>query len=280
MFSYRHIYHAGNFADVFKHILLIGLFESLQRKETGLCFHDTHAGIGLYDLHSEQAQKNREFEEGAERLLDVPGLPSWAQVYVDIIRAVNSGEALDYYPGSPMVARRLLRPQDAMVLTELNKADHALLKQGFTGDKQVAVHLQDAWQGLKALLPPRLKRGLVLIDPPYELKTEIADMVNGLRTANARWSSGIYAIWYPIFEDEFAEKLHKKIIATGIRKILDCHLIVRQPKEGGRMIGTGMLIINPPWQFDEHVKEILPWLQGRLAQDGNASHRVEWLVGE
>lgn len=280
MFSYRHIYHAGNFADVFKHVVLVSLLQSLQRKESGFCFHDTHAGIGLYNLRSNEALKNREFEQGVQKVLNATDPPALVHEYLQIIKAVNDDNALDYYPGSPMVARKLLRMQDQMLLTELNTTDYALLKNGFLKDTQVAVHLQDAWQGLRAFLPPKLKRGLVLIDPPYEIKSEIKDLTSSLQVAYKKWPTGMYAIWYPIFEDNFHKRLAHQLKETGIRKILDCQLIVRDASDGPRMIGSGMLIINPPWQLNEQLQKVLPWLWQQLNQRNKGSYQLEWLVPE
>jgi len=280
MFSYRHIYHAGNFADVYKHVILVGLLKSLQKKDSALYFQDTHAGIGLYDLHSPQAAKNKEYKRGIQNVLDADNPPKMVQDYFDVINAANEGSKLDFYPGSPMVARRLLRPQDRMLLTELNEKDHDQLKRGFFRDSQVAVHLQDAWQGMKAFLPPKQKRGLVLIDPPYELKTEVKDLVEALQTAYRKWPNGIYAIWYPVFEDNFDRRIARKLEDTGIRKILNTQMLVRDAGDGRRMIGTGMLIVNPPWQLDEELKSVLKFLWQCLNEDEKGSYKVNWLVPE
>ena len=280
MFSYRHIYHAGNYADVFKHVVLLALIQALQRKDTGFCVQDTHAGIGLYDLHSQQARKNREFDMGVELIRQSTDQPDLIKDYLGIVQACNEGKALDYYPGSPMIARKLVRPQDQMVLTELNETDYALLKRGFRGDAQVAVHHQDAWTGLKAFLPPRLKRGLVLIDPPYELKSEVPDMVKALTAAHKKWPTGMYAIWYPIFEDNFDKRIARQLKESGIRKILDCHMTIRDASDGRRMIGTGMFIINPPWQLEEQLQPVLEYLWNTLSQAQIGSVGIDWIVPE
>lgn len=280
MFSYRHIYHAGNYADVVKHTILTGLIESLKRKDAGFCVYDTHAGIGLYDLDSELARKNKEYEQGFRRLPTGGLMPDWVRTYLDTIQEVNAEHKVECYPGSPTFARRQMRPQDRLILTEFNRVDNAVLKQCFFKDTQTAVHMQDAWQGMKAFIPPKLKRGLVLIDPPYELRNEVRDMVDALELAHKKWTGGMFAIWYPIFDDEFADKLRRKVVATGIRKVLDCQVVVRAPSENQRMIGTGMMIINPPWQFDEQLRPVAQYLWEKLSQDGVGNQSVSWLVPE
>ena len=280
MFSYRHIFHAGNYADVFKHVVVVSLIKALQRKDSGFCIHDTHAGIGLYNLQSQQAQKNREFNRGVQLLIQAASPPELIQKYLQIVRVVNGGETLAYYPGSPTLARKLMRPQDGMILTELNKLDYETLKQGFARDKQVAVHCQDAWQGLKAFVPPKQKRGLVLIDPPYELKSEVNDMISAFRLAYKKWSTGIYAIWYPIFEDNFDRRIARQLKESSIPKILDVNMRIRDAGDGRRMIGTGMFIINPPWQLDELLKSSIDFLWNALNEDGKGDYSVSWLVPE
>lgn len=280
MFGYRHAFHAGNFADVVKHSLLVALLEALQRKDTPLCVLDTHAGLGRYDLASPEACKNREYAEGIGRVYAEGSAPPAAARYLELVRALNAGgSALRWYPGSPRIARALLRPQDRLVLTELNRADHAVLKREFAGDRQVAVHLQDAYQGLKAFLPPAERRGLVLIDPAYELKDEYERAAAGLAGAHRRWPTGVYALWYPLLTASLARGLHEGLRAGGIRKVLRAELWVR-PEARDRLSGSGMLIVNPPWRLEAELAELLPWLQARLCQLPPGEVRVDWLVPE
>lgn len=280
MFGYRHIYHAGNFADVVKHVVLLSLLRALQRKDTPLYFHDTHAGIGRYDLRSPQAQKKREFEAGIMRLLDAPSPPAEVQDYLDAIRSLNPKGGLRWYPGSPRLAGYALRPQDRMVLTELNPADHDALKNEFTGTRKVEVRLEDAYRGLKAQLPPRERRGLVLIDPPYEGQDEYAHVCAGLQAAHRRWPEGTYAVWYPIMTRSLANRLHQGIVATGIRKILCAELTLRTSADRARMSGSGLLLVNPPWQLPERLPELLEWLWRQLSPEGTGGVSVSWLVEE
>lgn len=281
MLSYRHIYHAGNFADVFKHLVLVQLLQALTRKETPCFVLDTHAGIGRYDLRAGEALKNREFADGVLRLLACENMPAAVHHYLSLVRAENTdvGE-FAYYPGSPRIIRRLLRPQDRLVLSELHKADHAQLKELFAGDPQVAVHLQDAYQGLKAFLPPKERRGLVLIDPPYERKDEYERVVGSVQEAHRRWPTGVYAIWYPVMSRSLVTRFHSAMAATGIRKILCAELCVEDADERTRFAGSGLLIVNPPWPLQDRLAESLPWLWDCLTHAGRGGTRVDWLVPE
>ncbi len=279
MFGYRHSFHAGNFADVCKHVTLTVLLNALQRKETPLFFLDTHAAIGRYDLASEQALKTGEYHDGIGRLWGLREGPAEVLDYLGVVGAFNAGE-LRWYPGSPRIARHLLRGQDRMALTELNRTDHETLRQEFAGDPQVAVHLHDAYLGLKAFLPPKERRGLVLIDPAFEQEEEYHRLVEGLTTALGRWPTGMYAIWYPILTRGLAERFHTMVVATGVRKVLRVELTVRPPVERHRLNGSGLLIINPPWQLDQRLTEVFDWLRERLEEPGQGGSRVDWLVPE
>lgn len=280
MLSYRHIYHAGNFADVFKHVVLVQLLRALRRKETPFCVLDTHAGIGRYDLNTDEAQKNREFANGVLRVLDCPERPDAVEDYVALVQAENpDAQTFTHYPGSPRFIRALLRPQDRLVLSELHKADHTQLKHLFAGDAQVAVHLQDAYQGLKAFLPPKEKRGLVLIDPPYERKDEYERVAEGLAQAYKRWPTGVYTIWYPVLSRSLVMRFHALITATGIRRILCAELCIEDDTDRARFSGSGMLIVNPPWGLKEEIAAVLPWMWECLSQAGGGV-RVHWLAPE
>ena len=281
MLSYRHIYHAGNFADVFKHVVLLQILRALRCKETPFFVLDTHAGIGRYELARAEAQKNREFDTGVMRLLDCENPPEAVADYLAQIRALNSvGHELTTYPGSPYLIRALLRSQDRLVLSELHPADVIELKRVFAGDKQVAVHQQDAYQGLKAYLPPAERRGLVLIDPPYERKDEYERVADSLEMAYQRWPTGTYAIWYPSLSRSLVTRFHQAIAATGIRKILCAELCIDADTDRTAFVGSGLLIVNPPWQLQEELSAQLPWLWRCLAPAGQGRQTVEWLVPE
>ena len=281
MLSYRHIYHAGNFADVFKHVVLVQLFRALARKDAACLVLDTHAGVGRYDLAADEAQKNREFAEGVLRLPGCADAPKAVRDYLSLVRAENDGrDVLAYYPGSPRLLRALMRPQDRLVLSELHKSDHAQLKRLFAGDRQVAVHLQDGYQGLKAFLPPKEKRGLVLIDPPYERKDEYERVAASLQLAWRRWPTGVYALWYPVMSRSLVARFHAAVAATGIRRILRTELCIEEADERTRFAGSGLLIVNPPWALHEEIDAVLPWLWRCLAPEGRGGTRLDWLVPE
>ena len=281
MLSYRHIYHAGNFADVVKHVVLVRLLFALRRKETPFCVLDTHAGTGRYDLLSDEAQKNREFADGMLRVLDCPDRPEAVTDYLTLVSAENGGsDDLTYYPGSPCLIRALLRPGDRLILSELHRADHAQLKQLFAGDTQVAVHRQDAYQSLKAFLPPKEKRGLVLIDPPYERKDEYDRVAAALQTAYARWPTGVFAVWYPVMSRSLVRRFHDAVAATDLRKILRVELCREDEAARREFIGTGLLIVNPPWPLQQELEPVLSWLWNCLSHNAGGMAVVDWLVPE
>jgi len=277
--NYRHIFHAGNFADVFKHVVLSLLLKSLHRKDAPFCYLDTHAGAGRYDLDSAAARKTGEFKDGILRLWQAEPLPDFTD-YLAAVRAVNASDALRYYPGSPAVAGFFLRPRDRMVLLELQPEECAQLKARFAGDRRVTVLEQDGYAGLKALLPPKERRGLVLIDPPYEAEDEYARVVEGLRRAHARWDSGIYALWYPVKNRPPVERFHRALVSTGIRKMLLAEFAPYPEDAGFRLNGCGLVVINPPWQLDEVLRLLLPRLLQVLRQHPSARTGVSWLVPE
>ena len=283
MLSYRHAFHAGNFADVHKHIVLSLLVESLLLKDAPFCYLDSHAATGRYDLHSAEAQKNAEYRQGILRLWRQDSVPDVVRPYLSAVQTLNNPEIVTeprYYPGSPRIVRHFLRPQDRMILTELHPADFQRLQQEFAADRQVAVHRLDGYQGLKAFLPPQERRGLVLIDPAFERRDEIAHMISALQNACKRWAQGVYALWFPITNRSTLNEFYQKLQKTGIRKILSCELCIRPPLTARHLNGSLMVIINPPWQTDIKLRAIQPWLATILADNGQASHSVEWLVKE
>jgi 23S rRNA (adenine2030-N6)-methyltransferase len=267
--NYRHIYHAGNFADVFKHVILVALMQALVRKENPFCYLDTHAGIGCYDLQANAAQKTKEFETGISRILAANNLPSVVQDYLTCVKSFNN-----FYPGSPCIARYFLRPQDKMILTELHAQDAQALKQEFKNDKQVAVHQQDGYQALKAFLPPKERRGLVLIDPPYEKTSEFEDLVTHLQTVLKRWSTGVYAIWYPLKDQASVKRFKYQLKENNIENILFAEFSIYPEDAPVSLNGCGMAIINPPWQLDEELKILLPWLWKVLSPQSLGTYRI------
>lgn len=283
MLSYRHSFHAGNFADVHKHLALSLLLQALCRKDAPFCYLDTHAGAGFYDLRDDSAQKTGEYRNGIERLWRSESVPPVLRHYLESVTAANAeanpGE-LHYYPGSPWLARHWLRPQDRMVLCELHGSEYPRLKQLFHGDRQVAVHHQDGYQGLKAFLPPKERRGLVLIDPAYELKDEFERVAESLVQAHQRWESGIYALWYPLIAHKPVAGFYARLRASGVRKILLTEFQVQDETSTNAMTGSGLLIVNPPWRLDEQLRESLHWAWRQLARQGQGGVTVDWLVPE
>lgn len=275
--NYHHIYHAGNFADVFKHTLLILLLQALQRKPKPFCYIETHAGRGCYDLASIEARKTLEFRDGISKLWEIKNNPEIITIYKNIIRQFNQNSNLRIYPGSPCIAKALLRENDRMWVSELQIDEAWQLQQLFIRDRQVKVFQQEGYQALKAWLPPVERRGLVLIDPPFEEVDEFDAISVGLRTAYRRWQTGIYAIWYPIKSRSAVTQFQHALQQSGIQKILIAELCIYPEDIPLRFNGAGLVIINPPWQFAEQIQILLPWLWNQLSVAQQGSYRVSWL---
>lgn len=263
--NYRHIYHAGNFADVVKHVILTALLSSLARKDAPYCYIDTHAGIGYYDLFAQESQKTKEFINGIEKVIAQDNPPPVVKTFLQAVHAINNRllhaqyASLRYYPGSPMIARHFARPHDRLIASELHPDDYQTLRQTFAGDKQVSIHHMDGFLGLKAFLPPKERRGLVLIDPPYEDTDEFSRLAQHLPMALKKWETGMYAIWFPIKDRPQVERFYRSLETHVERPILAVELSI-YPDLAHHLNGTGMAIINPPWQFDTTLQETLPWL--------------------
>jgi 23S rRNA (adenine2030-N6)-methyltransferase len=278
MLSYQHDYHAGNHADVLKHSVLALVIHALQRKDTPLRVLDVHAGSGIYDLRSGEARKNAEFAGGVERVLAASSPPAELRGYVDAVRALNGpGRELHLYPGSPQVARHLLRPQDQLELLELHPAALARLHRNFGRDSRVHIHDRNAFEGLPALVPPREKRGVVLVDSAYEVKEDFTAIVELLRNCHRRWATGVYMLWYPLIRHPLAERFTAKVRATGIPRILHAQLRVEVEGFNG-MRGSGLCIVNPPFGLDQKLNVLLPWLWATLKNDDRSGWKVEWLA--
>lgn len=280
MLSYRHAFHAGNFADVFKHLVLTLLVKALLRKEKPFCYLDTHAGAGRYDLSSGMARKNREFEAGIGRLWARRDMPEEVGDYLAAVTALNDAGTLRFYPGSPRIVQHFLRGGDRMILCELHGTDVTVLREEFAGDKRAGVHHLDGYQGMKAFLPPTERRGLVLCDPAFELKDERTRLLEALTAAWRRWPTGIYAVWYPILDRQTVDWFHRRLKRSGIPKTLFAELSVFNEDLPLRLNGSGMIVINPPWRFDEDMTRLGPWLWDVLSVEGQGGFRMEWLVPE
>jgi 23S rRNA (adenine2030-N6)-methyltransferase len=281
--NYRHAYHAGNFADVAKHAALARLAEYLKLKDKAFRVVDTHAGIGLYDLSSEEAQKTGEWQGGIGRLLQAklsPEAEALLAPYLAAVAAQNPDGGVARYPGSPLIVRHLLRPQDRLSAIELHPQDFQRLKSLFAGDFQVRAIELDGWLALGAHLPPKEKRGLVLVDPPFEQAGEFERLVDGLVRAHRRWPGGIYALWYPIKDRAAVKDFRESLKASGIPKILDVAFEVRRPTREARFDGSGLVVVNPPFVFEKEMRVILPELHKALAEEPQARWSLDWLAGE
>ncbi len=268
--NYRHGFHAGNFADVTKHAIVALILGHLRQKEAPFCVLDTHAGAGRYDLTGDQATRTGEAQEGVLRLAangDAGDAPDLAP-YLDALRAVNPDwPNLRLYPGSPVIVRHMLRPQDRLVAVELHPEEAQLLRQEFRGDKQTAVHEADAYTALKAHLPPKERRGLVLIDPPFEQPDEFRRLIGALPDALARFRTGIFAIWYPIKAVGPVEQFRAELAGLG-RPAIAAELYRFPPGDAEKLSGTGLATINPPWKLDEALERLLPMLAQRMGATG------------
>lgn len=287
--NYRHHYHAGNYADVFKHVLLLQLIRAMQRKEKGFLYLDTHAGRGGYDLSvpsvlPDGRTREPEHRAGIGRLWDAAGLPPALNDFVALVRRFNdrngaTGPELKFYPGSPWVAKLLLRPPDRMALCELREDDAEALDFEFARESRVTVQVIDGYTGLKALLPPPEKRALVLIDPPFENKREFADVARGLKDALKRLPGAVCAVWYPITERARTDEFHHALLELATPALF-AELTIAGEASELRMKGCGLLILNPPWQIDREIRAVLPALRERLKVDAGAKTTCDWLVPE
>jgi len=278
--AYRHLFHAGNFADVFKHAVLSRLLEHLGKKDKPYLYLDTHAGIGVYDLAHEWARKNAEYETGIARVYDVRARPAELARYLDTVHALNDGGQLRRYPGSPWIARALTRPQDRLVLNELNKVDCGQLRTLFEAERHVHVHDMDGYQALKAFLPPPERRGLVLIDSAFDQAQEYKRLAEAVTQAHQRWATGVYALWYPLMDARDVASFEQRFVHSGIRKILKLALSVQAEHWMESLRGSSLLVINPPWGLEEEAKRMLPWLWRHLSPDKAGGWLVHWLVPE
>jgi 23S rRNA (adenine2030-N6)-methyltransferase len=278
--NYRHAYHAGNFADVVKHLILTRIVLYLQRKDQAFRVIDTHAGIGRYDLQGIEAGKTNEWQGGIGRLLDAKvdaKVAALIQPYLDIVRAENADGAMRHYPGSPLIVRHLLRRQDRLSALELHPEDAKMLSETFAGDIQVRVTELDGWLALGAHLPPKEKRGLVLVDPPFEVAGEFDRLVDGLARAHKRFSGGTFALWYPVKDRQEVRRFVTALRETGIPKILRTELVIRAPSPEPRLDGTGMIVVNPPYTLEDELRTILPALVKILGETQGADFALDWI---
>lgn len=278
--NYLHGFHAGNHADVLKHCVLLYLMNRLKSKDKAFFVLDTHAGRGQYLLQGEQAKKTGEAQEGIFKLITLKKLPDPVHFYLKQVERVNPVGSLLNYPGSPVLIAQQLREQDRLVCYESQKPEFDLLRQTFKNDQNVKTELGDGYQALKALLPPSERRGLVLIDPPYEAQEqEFQQILNSLQEALLRWPTGQFAIWYPIKQRRSLIGFFRNVAQLSMKSALVLELLVRKDNSPLRMNGSGMLIINPPYQMDTDLNSSMSKLV-ELLNDGDASHRITWIKTE
>lgn len=280
MLSYRHSFHAGNHADVLKHTVQSLIITALKEKEKPFLYLDTHAGAGRYLLSGEHAEKTSEYLEGIARLWQQDDLPAELEPYMTAVRHFNRSGQLRYYPGSPLIARQLLREQDRLHLSELHPSDFPLLRAEFQKDERARVVRENGYQQLKSQLPPASRRGLILIDPPYELKSDYQDVVKGIQEGYKRFATGTYALWYPVVLRQNIKRLVHALEESGIRRILQIELAVRPDSDQRGMTASGMIVINPPWKLEGQMRSVLPWLHQVLVPEGTGHTSVNWIVPE
>ncbi len=275
MLSYRHAFHAGNHADVLKHIVLVELLHYLTAKDKRLWYIDTHAGAGQYRI--DNTSSNRESSEGIERLWNATDLPEAVQRYLDRVRLRNPDGTLSRYPGSPLLANDSVRVGDRLWLSELHPADHALLNEQFKHDGHVKVQKSDGFAALRSLLPPEPRRALIMIDPSYEVKSDYVQLIDSLVDARRRFATGVYAIWYPLLVRREAEKLGQQLIKAAGPRWLDVAMSVKKPSgERAGLYGSGMFVINPPHTLPATLANLMPGLTKLLAQDAAASFKLNY----
>lgn len=269
MLSYRHAFHAGNFADVLKHLVQVEILHYLQQKDKPFIYIDTHAGAGVYSLDSFESEKTAEHLNGISVIQHL----EWTELarYLEQVQKVNQQQSTQtLYPGSPAIAQNMLREHDKAVMFELHPNDFKLLQNNMQDDARIKVHNQDGFNGLLAMLPPQIKRGLILIDPPYEIKTDYQTVVDTLIKAHKKFATGTYALWYPVVERERVNILEKQLKDSGIRNIQLFELGLKADTTARGMTSAGMIVINPPWTLANTLNGLLP----KLAQHLGSHHGV------
>ena len=280
MLSYRHSYHAGNHADVLKHIVLTLCINSLKEKEKPFLYLDTHSGAGRYLLQSEHSEKTGEYLSGINLIWQQSETPELLNTYLSVLKRYNPFDNLKYYLGSPLIAKQLLREQDKINLTELHPSDYPLLRQEFSKDKRARVLREDGFSQLKSKLPPESRRGIVLIDPSYEIKDDYQKIPKALLEAYKRFATGIYLIWYPVVSRTQTQKMIDEIVNLGIKKISQFEFAIKPDNNQKGMTASGMIVINPPWKLQQQMQTIMPWLKNTLDTEKMGNYLIKELVPE
>lgn len=276
--NYQHSYHAGCAADVFKHIILIQLLKMLQKKPSAFTYIDSHAGDALYSLQSNAAQKTKEYKEGIARIWQENSDHPLLADYWQVLRTFNPDQQLQFYPGSGLIAKQFLREQDHAILCELHTTVAENLAAYFHRDKQISVHRRDGYEALPGLVPPKTQRGLVLIDPPYEATDEFDRIIDTLVKMQTRWPNGTYAVWFPIKQYQAVLNFYHTLKKLYFPNILTAECWTKPNAEDNKLKGSGLVIINPPWQFDSWLRDFMPVLAHSLRIEKNGKTKVQWLV--
>lgn len=280
MLSYRHSFHAGNFADVLKHLMLIKILEHLSKKDKPFCCIDTHAGPGDYIMTEGFALKNKEFENGIAKLWQRDDLPDGVADYVNLIKKFNDTDQLTRYPGSPLIIKQFLRNKDRLYLYELHSTEIEFLSTAVGRDRRIKVFHADGLTGAVALLPPKEHRGLVLIDPSYEVKSDYKLVAETLIQMHKRFATGTYALWYPVVERRRSRQLEKAIKTIGIKNVQLFELGVQSDTDIHGMTASGMIVVNPPWTLATEMQQLLPWLADVLGIEDGGFYRIDTLAAE
>ena len=280
MLSYRHSFHAGNFADVLKHLILIKILDYLGKKDKPFCCIDTHAGPGVYALNKDYALKNKEFENGIAKLWLRDNLPDSVAAYVNLIKTFNGKDQLSRYPGSPLIIKQFLRNQDRLFLYELHSTEIQILRDTVCKDRRIKVFHEDGLKNAVGFLPPIEHRGLVFIDPSYELKSDYPLVIETLIQLHKRFATGTYALWYPVVERGRNKQLEKAIKIRGLKNVQLFELGIKTDTHELGMTASGMIVVNPPWTLAADMQQTLPRLADVLGIEGAGLYRIESLAEE
>lgn len=275
MLSYRHAFHAGNFADVLKHSALTLVLEYMTRKDKGFYYIDSHSGAGMYSLEDEYAQKTGEFKDGIAKLINQADLPKAIMPYIELIQSLNIDDELSLYPGSPAIAKYFDRRQDSAHLFELHPADNQLLQDFCYRWNKCHVKQSDGYQGILGLVPPPSRRGVVLIDPPYELKEDYTKAVKTIIDAYKKFATGTYILWYPVVQRERIAKMQSQFIQSDVKNVIQVEYCQQPDTDEYGMTGTGLFIVNPPWQLKSQMEEILTYMKSKLGNQHSVYHACQ-----
>lgn len=279
--NYRHAFHAGNFADVFKHLVLLSLLHRFRTREKPFSYVETHAGKGLYDLQGAAARRTGEAGAGVLKLAEADSLPDEFRAYLQLVNSLpDNAEGLRWYPGSPLIAQAMMREQDRAVLVELHPEEAAELKRMLGRDRRFSVHCRDGWEALKGLLPPTPRRGLLLVDPPFEKPDEFSDIFNGLDEVQKRWANATVVVWYPIKRRAELDSAYRRLSGGAYGPVMRVEFCLHPDDTDGRLNGTGVFVIRPPWMLDQDIERWLPALGPALTGQQAFRSQVDWLSAQ